>query len=134
MKKALTLIFIICLGVQVAYTQNNNDIVHLKNGYIVIGYIFEEIPGKQIKIKTVDGDERVYQYDEIKKIVKQQNNTDLATYGGKTSFGIAIGGNALVGIPLRYYFTPMMAFEVGAFYRPVVTNIGFGNPQIDHVL
>ena len=132
MKKVLALIFLIWFGMQVAHAQGNNDIIHLKNGIIVVGYIFEEMPGKQIKIKTVDGEERVYQYDEIEKIVKQYNNTDLTSYGGTTSFGIALGGGGVIGIPLRYYFTPMMAFEVGAFYRPIITNPGFGNPQVDN--
>jgi len=133
MKKVLSFILFVFISIQIASAQGNNDIIHLKNGIIVVGYIFEEMPGKQIKIKTVDGEERFYQYDEIEKIVRQYNNTDLTSYGGTTSFGVALGGGGLIGIPFRYYFTSMMALEAGVFYRPIFTNTtGFGNPQINN--
>ena len=48
------------------------DVVYLKNGEIRRGIIIEEIPFKQIKIKTKDGNVFVYGYDEIERKTKEE--------------------------------------------------------------
>ena len=48
------------------------DVVYLKNGEIRRGIIVEEIPFKQIKIKIIDGNVFVFDYDEIKRKTKEK--------------------------------------------------------------
>ena len=48
------------------------DVVYLKNGEIRRGIIIEEIPFKQIKIRTKDGNVFVYGYDEIERKTKEE--------------------------------------------------------------
>jgi len=50
------------------------------------------------------------------EITKKEINFD--EYGGKFSTGIALGGGGIIGIPLRFYFTPKIAIEAGAYLRP----------------
>lgn len=59
-----------------AYSQNNMvDAVHLKNGSIIKGVIIEQIPGKQVTIKTADGSTFVCLMEEISKITKEEEST-----------------------------------------------------------
>ena len=63
---------ILLLGVSSSFAQQYEDVVHLKNGEIRRGIIVEEIPFKQIKIMTKDGNVFVYNYDDIEKKTKEQ--------------------------------------------------------------
>ena len=47
------------------------DIVHLKDGSKIRGWIVEQIPGDHIKIELLGGSILVYQQDEIEKITKE---------------------------------------------------------------
>lgn len=68
----------------------------------------------------------------IKETIIEQINLD--EYGRKFSTGFAIGGGGIIGIPLRYYFTPKFAIEAGAYLRPIVGHISGYNfhPYYDH--
>lgn len=48
-------------------------------------------------------------------------------YGGRTTFGIAIGGGGLVGLPMRIYMAEKVALEIAVFYRPVIIIGGSAN-------
>lgn len=50
------------------------DVVYLKNGASIRGMIIEQIPNKQIKIRTADGSIFVYKMEEVEKITKEENN------------------------------------------------------------
>jgi hypothetical protein len=52
----------------------NDDIVHLKNGTMIRGTIFEQIPKNYIKIKTLEGKIQKYKFSEISKIVKAEES------------------------------------------------------------
>ena len=57
----------------VAYTQiNYQDVVYLKNGSIIRGFIIEQVPKKSIKIETYSGNIFVYQMEEIEKLTKEK--------------------------------------------------------------
>jgi hypothetical protein len=66
---------------------------------------------------TSDGNTFVFEYSEIEKITKVKEEINFDDYGGQFSYGIAIGGGGIVGVPLRYYINQRIAFEAGAFYR-----------------
>jgi hypothetical protein len=50
---------------------NKRDILYLKNGSIIKGYILEMIPNGTIKIKTSDGSIFIYKMDEVEKTEKE---------------------------------------------------------------
>jgi hypothetical protein len=55
-----------------SFSQQYEDIVHLKNGSIIHGIITEQIPGESIKIKTKDGNTFVFKMDEIEKMTREE--------------------------------------------------------------
>jgi hypothetical protein len=52
-------------------TNNNYDVVYLKNGTIIKGVIIEQIPNVQIKLHISDGTNYIFPFTEIEKIVKE---------------------------------------------------------------
>jgi TM2 domain-containing membrane protein YozV len=52
----------------------NDDIVYLKNGTMIRGTIFEQVPKSYIKIKTLEGKVQKYKFNEISKIVKAEQS------------------------------------------------------------
>ena len=119
--KTLFIALILLVGSFMAsYSQKYTDVVYLKNGSIIKGTIIEQVPDKQIKIQTRDGSIFVYKMDEIEKLSKELDHPDFNDYGGKYSFGVAIAGGGILGIPVRYYLNPKTAFEMGAYYRPII--------------
>lgn len=81
--------------------ENYQDVVYLKNGSIIHGMIIEQIPGKSLKIQTVNNDVFVFSFDDIDKITKEkmpEENIDKTTHessilkkhsGGKKSPAIS---------------------------------------------
>ncbi len=48
------------------------NVVYLKNGSIIKGYVVELIPGKSIKIETSDGSVFVYEMSEVKNVASEE--------------------------------------------------------------
>ena len=118
-----------------AFAQNNQEIVYLKNGNKVKGIIIEEIPNTSIKVKTSNGSILVYSIHEIEKIIspedeifqkkfrfKQYNNNptyDKTGYKGFIDFGGVIGignrgdGAIAVSTTHGYQFNPYFFFGAG---------------------
>ena len=119
MKKLILLTACILLTT-IVFSQENKDVVYLKNGSVVKGLIIEQVPNEHIKIMTNDGNIFVFKYSEIEKITKEAEELNLDEYGGQISYGIAIGGGGIVGVPVRYYLNPKTALEAGAFYRMTI--------------
>jgi len=67
----LSIIFLIGLTDSVAQTEYE-DVIYLKNGEIRRGMIIEEIPYKQVKIQTKDGNIFLYSYDDIERKTKEK--------------------------------------------------------------
>ena len=118
-KLVFTSIFTIILSM-VVFSQKFIDVVYLKNGSVIKGTVIEQVPNKQIKIQTKDGNIFVFEYDEIEKFKKEVEQPDLNEYGGKYSFGIALAGGGIFGFPARVYLNQMTALELGAYYRPTI--------------
>ena len=62
----LNLVFTYAMNAQ----STNDDIIHLKNGTMIRGTIFEQVPKSYVKIKTLEGKVQKYKFNEISKIVK----------------------------------------------------------------
>jgi hypothetical protein len=52
----------------------DDDIIHLKNGTMIRGTIFEQVPKSYVKIKTLEGKVQKYKFSEISKIVKAEES------------------------------------------------------------
>ena len=79
MKKLFFLFILLITTFSLGFSQEYQDVVYLKNGSIIKGIIIEQIPNKQLKIKTSDGNIFTYDYNEIeklKKIFKEKDNPD----------------------------------------------------------
>ena len=83
MKTTFLLISIFLFTTCLAYAQQYEDVVYLKNGGEVHGTIIEQVPNVSIKIKTNDGNIFVYKMEEIDKISKKEisdeNNNEEQT-------------------------------------------------------
>ena len=77
MKKYL-LLLVVLLGSVCAYSQNKMvEAIHLKNGSVIKGVIIEQIPDKQITIRTSDGSTFVYPMEDISKITKEEKESKI---------------------------------------------------------
>ena len=77
MKKYL-LLLVVLLGSVCAYSQNKMvEAIHLKNGSVIKGVIIEQIPDKQITIRTSDGSTFVYPMEDISKITKEAKESKI---------------------------------------------------------
>lgn len=83
MKKGLLSIMAIMLCV-VAFGQNMQEVLYLKNGSIIRGAIVEEKYGESVKIQTADGSVFVYKMDEIEKKTKE---APIVQNAGNSSYG-----------------------------------------------
>ena len=135
MKKIVFIICMVLCNTLLAFAQNNQEIVYLKNGDKVKGIIIEEIPNTSIKVKTSNGSILVYSIHEIEKIIspedeifqkkfrfKQYNNNptyDKTGYKGFIDFGGVIGignrgdGAIAVSTTHGYQFNPYFFFGAG---------------------
>ena len=72
MKKAviliLTLLILLVSNTDTLAKVKMLDVVHLTDGNMVTGEIIEIIPKETIKIKTIDGKQITYPFDQIEKI------------------------------------------------------------------
>lgn len=73
MKNILFIICMVLCNTLLAFAQNNQEIVYLKNGDKVKGIIIEEIPNTSIKVKTSNGSILVYSIHEIEKIISPED-------------------------------------------------------------
>ena len=73
MKKIVFIICMVLCNTLLAFAQNNQEIVYLKNGDKVKGIIIEEIPNTSIKVKTSNGSILVYSIHEIEKIISPED-------------------------------------------------------------
>jgi hypothetical protein len=71
MKRISFLIILLAISL-IAFPQNyNKDIVYLKNGRIAKGVIFEQIPGRSLRMYNVEGDTSEYRTEEIYKLERE---------------------------------------------------------------
>ena len=74
MKKTAVFI-IVCISFlflsQAANAQSVRDVLYLKNGSIIKGFITEITPEKNVKIETMDGSLFVYSMEDVEKMAKE---------------------------------------------------------------
>jgi hypothetical protein len=99
--KNLLILFTFLLLPFFGMSQSNDKTFHLKNGSVITGTVLEEVPGKEYKVKTPDGNIFVFKADEIEKIVLFQEGQDpnpmgVAAVSNGVSFysfnGVSVGG------------------------------------------
>ncbi|HUL44000.1 MAG TPA: DUF5683 domain-containing protein [Bacteroidota bacterium] len=74
--------------------QSTDDVIYLKDGSILKGKIFEEVPAKYIKLQTPDGKIREYKMKAIKSITRTpQANTETIEAADKDP---AVKGGAVI--------------------------------------
>ncbi len=74
-----------------AFSQQVQDVVYLKNGSVIRGMIIEQVPGKSLKVQTKDGNVFVYSMDEIERITKESPSSD------QQPTGLSLGSFVLKG-------------------------------------
>ena len=73
--KKVFLTIVVSLIATVAFAQNYQDVIYLKNGSIIRGTIIEQVPNESLKIETADGNLFVYKIDEVEKMTKERSAT-----------------------------------------------------------
>jgi hypothetical protein len=102
MKQFLVTIFFLTTTI-IAFGQSEYyEVVYLKTGSVIRGVIVEQIPNKQIKIETADGNIFVIQIDEIERITKEPVNNrnsraKSTTQGGGGFIGLSLCASLPVG-------------------------------------
>ena len=108
MRKRIVVWGLVCLGLvawavpAVAADAGTVDVVYLKNGSQIRGSIVEEVPGKQIKIRTADGSLFVYDMAQVVRITRREAPAP-APSGASVAPGAAApaaGGHPLPAIDL----------------------------------
>ncbi|MBQ8225444.1 MAG: hypothetical protein IJZ86_08870 [Bacteroides sp.] len=73
MKRIILALFIALIANQFTLAQQaQNDVVYLEKGGVVVGTIIEQVPGVSVKLRTANGNILSYQMQEVKMIVKKQ--------------------------------------------------------------
>ncbi len=95
MKQFLVSLFFLTTTI-IAFGQSEYyEVVYLKTGSVIRGVIVEQIPNKQIKIETADGNIFVIQIDEIERITKEPVNNRNSRAKSTTE-----GGGGFIGLSL----------------------------------
>ncbi len=127
--------------------QQEVDAVYLKNGSKILGTIIEQIPNKQLKIRTRDGSEFVYTFDEIEVIRKEsaaeiyfddtRDLMDAPYFELGVNFGTPGGLNLAFGRWFGIAGARLSGMYLGDALAGVQGNIGFklsDNSNRSHVL
>jgi hypothetical protein len=74
------------------------DIVYLKNGSTIKGFVLEQIPNETVKIQTTDGNIYVFKMSEVERIVKETTvNVDAPSWQVQENQSEPIGGVTIFG-------------------------------------
>jgi hypothetical protein len=84
MKKTVIFFILLFAATFGSYAQDYREVVYLKDGNIVKGFILEQVPNDYLKIKTATG--RVYTIEmyEVEKIIKERVNTKTERVNTRT--------------------------------------------------
>ncbi len=123
--------------------QEQVDAVILHNGSKILGTIIEQVPNKSLKIKTKDGSEFVYTFDEI-EIIRKENVEGMPGYSDTQSYpelGVNFGTPAGINFAMGYQFGLVGLRLSGMIWgRPISglqMNVGFrlsDNADRSHVV
>ncbi|GAB4253003.1 MAG: hypothetical protein Kow0079_08200 [Vicingaceae bacterium] len=115
----------------VVFAQNKAiSVVYFKNGGVVKGEILEQKPGKEIKVKTKDGNIFVFKMDEVEKIEQNERikkttnnkNSGLIKYNGILTIGYQFSANDYL-----WYNLDRLKFDIiqGAEFNKIIS-VGLG--------
>lgn len=80
-------------------SQNDVDVIYLKNGGMIRGMIIEQTPGKSLKLQTKDGNVYVYNMSEILDIQREKIDYIKKYYDGELQWsakdGLSINGREI---------------------------------------
>jgi TM2 domain-containing membrane protein YozV len=131
MKRLLSLSIILCLlaGTASYAGVQYEDVVYLKNGFIIRGVIIEQVPGEQIRIKSRDGNVFVFSMEEVERFGKEEvplkgpeKRPDVAWllsfvisgggqfYNGDIGKGVVALTLSIAGFALFYVYYPQEAW------------------------
>ena len=138
----VALVFLLAL-VSVAASQEQVDVIYLKDGSKIYGTIIQEVPGKNVIIRTIDGRIIVLTSDRIEKITKESFK-EIPQDFEKISYpeiGVTLGFPAILNGDFGYWIQSF-GFRVSGMYYGTSLN-GFqlnfggklsGNPKGNHSL
>ncbi|MFZ4739576.1 MAG: hypothetical protein ACOYLE_00240 [Bacteroidales bacterium] len=123
MKKIIFALFFILISI-LTYSQEKDtiDVVTMIDSTIYKGSIIDSFINNDIRIRTDNGRSKKIKFSDINNIKQEVEIINLKDYGCGFSYGIALFGGGIVGIPFRIYLEQQLAFEVGAYLRPLNTN------------
>lgn len=126
MKKCIALLLLIAASsfcfAQNAY-KHQQDVVYLKNGGIVRGYITEQIPNQSLKIETGNGSTLIFNFNEIDKITKEEklsisrlkkNQVDSKTgFRLAAQIGLGLPGLGAISLMEQYHYNRHFSTGIG---------------------
>jgi len=133
---ALLLIGMVVMITSVSFSQDGyEDVVYLKNGGIMRGMIIEQIPGKSLKIQTVDRNVFVYSFDEIEKITKEKKPgaSEVGMYKSSGYLNITRVGVLAGGQSTMFSASITNGVQVGEYFS-LGLGVGFDNYPNETVL
>ncbi|MCB2205246.1 hypothetical protein KQI65_10895 [bacterium] len=152
------LLIILILAAVDCTAQQTIDVLHLKNGSRIRGQLIEMIPNDHATIRTQDGSEHVYKFDEIASIQKELAGEPTPMFDGAGEFewdrenmdimdmpyselGINIGTPGGLNLAYGHWFGGIGLRLSGMIYGPSLSglqlNLGFklsDTYRMSHVL
>ena len=124
MKKLLMLLITLVVAVSLC-AADQYDVVNLKNGSKIIGTIIEQIPNQSLRIRTRDGSEFVYTFDQIASITKEGLDFGPRDIRNESYFelGANLGTPAGLNFTLGNWFGPLGLHISGMSYGDRISGI-----------
>lgn len=119
---SLLSIIMIFTGQLLFAQKNEQDVVYLKNGSIIRGFISEFQPDKSVTIKTADQNIFVFEMSEVEKLTRElppntkQYHIKQKGYFNETSFVIGVGGDK-DDFTTALSVTTVNGYQVNRFFR-----------------
>lgn len=130
--KKITLLFAFLLASATLFAQTNyskmQDVVYLKNGSVIRGYITEQVPNQSLRIETRDGSIIILEFNQIEKISKEKKSKETRvnprvfevkqgifyTFEGGILPPGAVSLNSSIGIQMSSYISTALSFGFDA--------------------
>ncbi len=135
MKKNIFICFILILLCHInviAQKTDSIDVVYLKSGKVIKGYVIEKTPDVEIKFKTIDGSLIIYSYEDFHKLEKEKhtyiikNQREKIIYEKET---FVVGGIALHPSQTSGFLMVGKLKNFGGFMK-LKTNLNFNGSYV----
>jgi len=106
--KLFTFITIIFLStISTCLAEEYIDVINLKNGTVIEGYIIEQVSNKSLTIKKLDGELIKLNFDQVEKITKKDKAKVSYYDRNYWEAGINIGMPAVLNLLVGRWFSPV---------------------------